>query len=619
MKKFACYLPTAEGELTLSEEPLGKGGEGSVYSVEGHNLTDLPPAGELVAKIYHEPQEGNRGPKIAAMIRHTPTSDSVAWPLAIVATPSGTFQGYLMKKLPLDTYRMWAEFSNTKDRRKAAKSFDVRYALTAALNLALALKAVHESGHKVGDVNESNIFVGNDATVLLVDTDSAQVETPKAVYPCLVGKPEYTAPELSHGSLKDHKRTEESDTFAYSVAIYQLLVGGAHPTDAVFEGEEDPPSTIEKIRQGVYPNLKPQRNSPCKPIPRVAAAAIPTAVRELILQGLAVNPRDRPLLEDFAVALDTTLDNLVQCKKMKFHWYDSRDKRCGWCAHVRAGNPDPWAPAAKAPSSQKSLNPIKLQKSEGGGATKAPRAHIGSTALHGGGAARQAALSQKPPRGRAAGQQTPIPGTLTAAALANYPPISNCYPSPRVSMKKQKNATLLNYSDGSVRPRPGLREVASSDMRLAWQCFVNELPLPLRLSWPFGKTLPTPVGMVVGLLLGTLVSLGWFTQTPALLLAVGVPTTFPYATMVFFYLSVAGAVTAEGALLLRVLNTHKERGLLRDHVGSLEPFPGENPVATSLKLLVTPLVYGPLFIAGLVVGLLYLLLQAMMREWSRTR
>src|SRR5699024_5867863 len=77
----------------------------------------------------------------------------------------------------------------------------------------------------VGDVNESNILVASDARVMIIDTDSAQIKDPSGkVYKCLVGKPEYTAPEISHGSLKDHTRTFETDILHIQLQSFKCLL-----------------------------------------------------------------------------------------------------------------------------------------------------------------------------------------------------------------------------------------------------------------------------------------------------------------------------------------------------------------------------------------------------------
>src|SRR5690606_7730111 len=126
-----------------------------------------------------------------------------------------------------------------------------RYAYAAVRNLAAAVLAVHGTGHRIGDLNESNIFLGADATVLIVDTDSMQIAARNGVtFPCAVGKPEFTAPELTHGSLRDNPRTVETDIFALAVAAYQLLSGGATPHQGSFDpqSDDDPMGQVERIR-----------------------------------------------------------------------------------------------------------------------------------------------------------------------------------------------------------------------------------------------------------------------------------------------------------------------------------------------------------------------------------
>lgn len=378
--KLIAKTPSQTGELILDDKPLGRGGEGSVYSVTSHTINGILPASELVAKIYHEKNDKQRGKKIGTMVVNPPDSENIAWPLALVADEQGQFLGYLMKKLPPENFRLWAQIAHAQERKKLAGSFDVRYALTASLNLAYAFEEIHDVNSLIADVNESNALISTDATVFIIDTDSAQITRSNGeIFKCEVGKPEFTAPEISHGSFKDHVRTVETDMFGYAVLVYQMLTGGAHPTDGIYQGEGDPPNITNKIRDGVLPNLKKEKLY--KPVPRIPTAALPSHLKELLIKAYSVDPKNRPSFEDFDACLNDVLDNIVQCKKVKTHWYDKRDKKCGWCAHADAGQMDPWNLAPPKPPKQKptqrALPSINFKKEEG--PKKAPRAPVGGT------------------------------------------------------------------------------------------------------------------------------------------------------------------------------------------------------------------------------------------------
>lgn len=589
MTVYTCELPGFSGAVSLKDEPLGRGGEGAVFEAVSHGVPSLPPASELVGKIYHA-HDKTRGEKLVAMIRRAPEDPSVAWPLALLLQ-DGKIVGYLMKRLPQESFRMWAEVAHMKQRREAAAGFDVRYALTASLNLALALKSIHAQGHRVGDINESNIFVGRDASVLLVDTDSAQIKGPQGkIFPCLVGKAEYTAAELTRGLLKDNPRTAASDIFGYAVAVYQLLLGGPHPTDAVFKGEGEPPSVVAKVREGAMPALRPARGLQA-PL-RVAVEGIPSRLRPLFIAALSPSPQERPLLEDFADTLDDILDNLKQCTKVKQHWFDGRDRRCGWCTHSKKGQPDPWnIKPPKPQGEQKKLPPIKFKEAEEGAAPRAPRAPVG-------GPAPQRTAANPPPRaptghsGRgAAGYRTP--------AEAGYSP-----KHPRSPLIKGK--TQVRYADGTSGPRDSLTTLVQYNTKLAWRCLVNELPDPFLMGWRMEKSIPKPLGLFLGLLLGILVALSTYFFITPWALSYLPPAAF--LVPVVRWAPLVTAATATVGVTAKLSMTLLELRRVRRQVGSLKGLKTESPAVTAGRLAASSLVLGlPLALLGVVACLWALL------------
>src|SRR5579871_2900964 len=188
---------------------LGGGGEGEIYAVSQHP--------DLVAKIYKQPQNSPAG-KLKVMIAHPPKdpmaaqgTPSIAWPCDLLH-PAGrkVCVGYLMPRI--DRVRTVFEFYNPAERHKHCPQFTYLYLHRAARNLAAAVNALHARGHIIGDVNESNVFVSDNALVTLIDTDSFQVRDPNTgtVYRCGVGRPEYTAPEL-HAQLRNGKTYRDVD------------------------------------------------------------------------------------------------------------------------------------------------------------------------------------------------------------------------------------------------------------------------------------------------------------------------------------------------------------------------------------------------------------------------
>jgi serine/threonine protein kinase len=239
--------------------------------------------------------------------------------------------------------------------------------LRTARNLARAVRSVHSRGYVIGDVNESNVLVADDAIVTLVDTDSFQVNDGTTVYRCTVGKPEYTPPELQGMSFRDVDRSVEHDLFGLGVLIYQLLMEGTHPFGGVFTGQGEAPELQDRIKAGHFPHGR--RRVPYKPMPLAPTfQMLPVALQELFLlcfeQGHG-NPAARPTAEVWSKALGEAEDGLVTCGVNGQHHYSDHLGVCPWCERAaKLGGRDPF-PALGAISSGQHLKPAAIGKAVG--------------------------------------------------------------------------------------------------------------------------------------------------------------------------------------------------------------------------------------------------------------
>lgn len=609
-----------QGRVVIADAALGRGGEGSVYEVLSHSFgAELPPAATLVAKIYHEPSEGNRGKKVAAMISSPPDSTSVAWPLALVFDSNKSFAGYLMIKLSSKNFRQWSELANAKDRRATSSQFDVRYALTASRNLAAAIDSVHSANHRLGDINESNIFVGSDATVLIVDTDSAQIQGQDGtVFPCPVGKPEYTAAELSHGSLRDKLRTVESDVFAYAVAVFQMLTGGSHPTDGFAPDDGDPPSTVDKIRLGILPGLNPPAARGFKPLPRIPTEAIPEPIRNLLTLALSVDPHKRPSLYSFASELEEVLTHLKQCGKVKQHWFYSKEGSCSWCRHADAGRADPWAPAGGLPKKpslikQAALPSIPFTASSGSAPAKraapAVAGHQAASAHTAAGGKQQAPkqsapVSQGSHNFQKAKQQSPS----GSQSLSNGSSASHTSSATPQHPRKYKGKTILDYADGSWGIRPPMDQLLKSNPKVALYCIREETPSFAKVWWENSRPVAMVWGMIMGLIVALSVSASWVLLLP--LLSDLLPDK-EIAGTVLQYLSYCSVVTAALGSLFLFFSALRDMLSARKIYGSLDNLKREKIWKTSLRFLPIPVVYGPILLIIVLVMLFSWIFDAM--------
>lgn len=517
MKKLISIFENEKILFEIPESPLGKGGEGAVYDAISENFK---PSEKLVLKEYYDPSK-ERFLKIKAMLNNTPENESLAWPKAIVFNTEGKFVGYLMEKLDSNKYKPLAVFSNSKDRKKIAKNYDVKYAFNTCLNISIAIESAHDVGHCIGDINESNILIAANSTVKIVDCDSAQIKNEdNTIFHCLVGKPEYTAPELSYGPLKDQERTFESDCYALGVIFFQLLTGGSHPTDGIFKGAGDPPNTVEKIRKGIYPGIINTENEKMYPAQRIPIVGIPSRIKFLIKELLETNPNKRPSIKTIINVLKDLMGNLKQCSKNKMHWFDARDGSCGWCKHVKNGQIDPWGETPKV-SKQIPLPEIDLKDHDNFTPSK----------------------------------RVPLPisnSKSTASQLA--PPIQNYIPTtPKSGIQQQtipskiKGKTVLHYADGTYRVRPPYSILLRNNPKLAFSCFLEETPDILKIWFPRERTeKPGIIALLLGLVIASQLSALW----------IYLPNLFrgnPTLRQIFIYLgSSAGILSASATIFFTI-------------------------------------------------------------------
>jgi DNA-binding helix-hairpin-helix protein with protein kinase domain len=220
-------LHTATGQTIVVGKQLGKGGEGAVFAVEGHS--------GLAAKIYHEDKRASRANKIAAMTsaRLHAAAANVAFPIDLLLDHHDEFIGFIMRRVS-GHHAIHNLYSPTSRRMAFRNTNNFRFLLRTALNIARSLANVHHAGCVVGDINHSGILIAGDATATWIDSDSFQVRAGRWLFPCTVGTPEFTPPELQGKQLDRLTRTANHDAFGLAVIIFNLLFMGRHPFSGRF-------------------------------------------------------------------------------------------------------------------------------------------------------------------------------------------------------------------------------------------------------------------------------------------------------------------------------------------------------------------------------------------------
>lgn len=329
-------------------KPLGSGGEAHVYP-----LADL----HLAAKVYHRAVNG-RDDKLRVMLANPPKNPTaaqdhvaIAWPQDLLIDPHGRIVGYVMPLVP--KMRKMIDFYNPKTRRKECPLFTYKYLAATALNLAIAVRALHQRGYVMGDVNESNILVAESTMVTLVDTDSFQVREPGngRIHHCTVGTALFTPREMQGVDFSVVERRKEHDLFGLGVLLFQLMMEGSHPFQARFTGVGDSPEPVDMIKNGHFPHgtgsamWQPPPNAP------------PFGMLDPGLRGLFTrcfvnghrDPKARPTADEWCSNLSGTLRILIECNANPSHLYWPHVKACPWCertAKLRDRDPFPRPPLA---------------------------------------------------------------------------------------------------------------------------------------------------------------------------------------------------------------------------------------------------------------------------------
>lgn len=401
---------SATNQITLSQsDVLGSGGEGAVYSLASHP--------DLVAKIYHSDRRTDAViNKLDVMINYPPRTEDdltghlfVAWPRQFVYDSASEVIGFLMPKVE-KTHSLF-EYYNPALRRRHAPQINYANLCSVAKSLAVALDRLHGINYTylVGDINESNAYITEDEHVTLIDADSFQVTdsrtTPPTIYRCVVGKPEYTPPELQGVSFAQVDRNVHHDNFALAVVIYQLLMEGTHPFRGRYTGAGEPPKVESCISSGYFLHSA-SRTVPLRPMPTaVEWDTLHEDIRALFRKCFDdghTDPQSRPAPRDWVDALDEAMRDLKQCARNASHWYfdkqasTSGSTPCTWCERVAnigiesfpdhpgaqtfippaqaAQPPPPTPPSPTAPTLPPPTAPTLPPPSTGGG-PPLPRSH----------------------------------------------------------------------------------------------------------------------------------------------------------------------------------------------------------------------------------------------------
>ena len=185
------------------------------------------------------------------------------------------------------------------------------FTLEVARNISKAVDILHEGPHVIGDFHESCVLLSDSAAVTLIDTDLFHISERQSrggrTYRSLSGRGEYTPPELQGSQFGVAQSERDHDLFALAVAIYKLLMDGAHPFDGEYTGEGDPPPLRSRIQAGHF-LYSSAREVPYRPFPDSKSwEEIPDSLRDMFARCFDDGhdtPRSRPSAHEWTLAIE---------------------------------------------------------------------------------------------------------------------------------------------------------------------------------------------------------------------------------------------------------------------------------------------------------------------------
>jgi DNA-binding helix-hairpin-helix protein with protein kinase domain len=319
------YVTSSGRQLQLGKV-LGKGGEARIY----HVLNDS----SIAVKIYTDGKAADRREKVNAMIsdglcNRTPF---VAFPLEVVSSKA-TFVGFTMRKAvgakPLH------QLCTPGDRKVEFPDANFRFLVHVALNFVRAVASIEELGCVIGDINESVALIDQKGLVTVIDSDSFQYRRDGQLYPCLVGKAEYTPPELQGQHLSKITRTVNHDAFGLAVLIFEILFMGRHPFSGTFKGAGDQLPISKAIQEGRFAYSTQKSLTQMEPPPHVPLLAdIPREAAEAFQRAFgspAMKSPIRPTPADWMLLLDGMGKSIKECEANPAHYFSKMAPACPWC------------------------------------------------------------------------------------------------------------------------------------------------------------------------------------------------------------------------------------------------------------------------------------------------
>lgn len=188
----------------------------------------------------------------------------------------------------------------------------------------------------MGDVNQNSFMVGRDSKVVLIDSDSFQINANGTLHLCEVGVSHFTPPELQTlPSFVGFERTANHDNFGLALLIFHILFGGRHPYSGVPLISDAGNALETDIAHFRYAYASDNQRRGLKPPPRsIPLSMLPGDVEAMFQQAFTESgvATGRPTAKAWVAALDLLRQQLKKCTVSAMHVYPAHLTDCPWCA-----------------------------------------------------------------------------------------------------------------------------------------------------------------------------------------------------------------------------------------------------------------------------------------------
>ncbi len=229
--------------ITLKEK-IASGAEGDIYTFE---LTDQRASSDqYLCKVYKKDKISFATiEKLQLMISKKIDIEGVSWPISLLYNSEKEIVGYVMKKA--FGYELQRSlFIEPLRIKKLGSDWTRKDLIRLSINILTTIDSLHKHNIIIGDINPGNIMVDKNSNAYFIDTDSYQIEG----YPCPVGSPTFTHPDILRKKFISFLRKREHEYFAISTLLFMILVPGKSPFAC--QGGTSPAANVKK-RNFVYP------------------------------------------------------------------------------------------------------------------------------------------------------------------------------------------------------------------------------------------------------------------------------------------------------------------------------------------------------------------------------